>query len=81
MSVYDIAVKRRSIRRFKDKPVPMEVLEKCLDAGRLAPSGRNQQVCEFIAINNPEVQRTPSPGISEIWPLQRDRILLPIRPQ
>lgn len=61
MSVYEIAVTRRSIRRFKDKPVPYEVLEKCLEAGRLAPSGRNQQVCEYIAINDAEVL----PGIFE----------------
>jgi nitroreductase len=61
VSVYDIAVTRRSVRRFKDKAVPYEVLEKCLDAGRLAPSGRNQQVCEYIAINDPEVL----PGIFE----------------
>jgi len=61
MSVYDIAVTRRSIRRFKDKAVPYELLEKCLDAGRLAPSGRNQQVCEYIAINDAEVL----PGIFE----------------
>ncbi len=61
MSVYDIAATRRSIRRFKDKAVPYEALEKCLDAGRLAPSGRNQQVCEYIVINDAEVL----PGIFE----------------
>lgn len=61
MNVYEAATKRRSIRRFKEKPVPYEVLEKCLDAGRLAPSGRNQQVCEYIVINDAEVL----PGIFE----------------
>lgn len=61
MNVYETATKRRSIRRFKDKPVPDEVLEKCLDAGRLAPSGRNQQVCEYIVINDAEVL----PGVFE----------------
>ncbi|MBN1176766.1 MAG: nitroreductase family protein [Dehalococcoidales bacterium] len=61
MGVYDIVVKRRSVRRFKSKPVPYEVLEKCLDAGRLAPCGRNHQVCEYIVINDAEVL----PGIFE----------------
>jgi nitroreductase len=55
MNVYEAATKRRSIRRFQDKPVPYEVLEKCVDAGRLAPSGRNQQVCEFIIVNDEEL--------------------------
>jgi len=61
MSVYEIAITRRSIRRFKDKPVPYEMLEKCLNAGRLAPCGRNHQVCEYIVINDAEVL----PGIFE----------------
>jgi nitroreductase len=55
MNVYEATTKRRSIRRFKDKPVPYEVLEKCADAGRLAPSGRNQQVCEFIIVDDKEI--------------------------
>ncbi len=61
MNVYKAAMKRRSVRRFKNKPVPMEILEKCVDAARLAPSGRNNQVCEYIAINDPAVL----PGIYE----------------
>jgi nitroreductase len=52
MDVYEAATKRRSIRRFKDKPVPYKVLEKCVDAGRLAPCGRNHQVCEYIIIDD-----------------------------
>jgi len=55
MNVYEAAIKRRSIRRFEDKLVPYEVLQKCVDAGRLAPSGRNQQVCEFIIVNDAEL--------------------------
>jgi len=55
MNVYEAAIKRRSIRRFEDKPVPYEVLEKCVDAGRLAPSGRNQQVCEFIIVDDKDI--------------------------
>jgi nitroreductase len=45
-------MKRRAIRRFKNRPVPYEILEKCVDAARLAPSGRNEQVCEYIAVND-----------------------------
>jgi len=61
MTVYEAILKRRSIRRFKNKAVPYEALEKCIDAGRLAPSGRNQQVCEYIVINDARVL----PGIFE----------------
>ncbi len=61
MNVYETILKRRSIRRFKNKAVPSAALEKCIDAGRLAPSGRNQQLCEYIVINDAKVL----PGIFE----------------
>jgi nitroreductase len=61
MNVYEAILKRRSIRRFKNKAVSYEALEKCIDAARLAPSGRNQQVCEYIVINDAKVL----PGIFE----------------
>ncbi|MCX7911567.1 MAG: nitroreductase family protein [Dehalococcoidales bacterium] len=61
MDVFAAVTRRRSIRRFKDRPVPDEALEKCVDAARLAPSGRNQQVCEYVVINDPAVL----PGIFE----------------
>lgn len=61
MKVYEAILKRRSIRRFKNKAVPDDALEKCIDAGRLAPSGRNQQLCEYIVINDAKVL----PGIFE----------------
>lgn len=61
MNIYEATIKRRSIRRFKNKAVPYAALEKCIDAARLAPCGRNQQVCEYVVINDPEVL----PGIFE----------------
>ena len=61
MNVSEATLKRRSIRRFKDKAVPYTILENCIDAARLAPSGRNQQLCEYIVINDAKVL----PGIFE----------------
>lgn len=37
-SIYD----RRSIRKFQEKDVPVELLNKILDAGRVAPSAKNR---------------------------------------
>jgi nitroreductase len=61
VNVYNTIVTRRSIRRFQDKAVPDEALERCIDAARLAPSGRNQQVAEYVVVNEPAVL----PGIFE----------------
>jgi nitroreductase len=52
MNVYEATTRRRAIRRFQDRPVPYDVLEKCVDAGRLAPCGRNHQLCEYIIVND-----------------------------
>ena len=55
MNVYEAMMKRRTIRRFEDKPVPYEVLEKCVDAGRMAPSGRNKQPWEYIIVDDKQL--------------------------
>ncbi len=52
MKVYEAATTRRSIRCFKDKPVPFEVLKKCVDAARLAPNGGNWQVLEYLVVDD-----------------------------
>ncbi|MHA1344199.1 MAG: nitroreductase family protein, partial [Promethearchaeota archaeon] len=43
---------RRSIRRFKDKPVPKEEIEAILEAMRYAPSASNMQSWEYIILTN-----------------------------
>jgi nitroreductase len=55
MSVYDLVVQRRTIRKFQQTPVPREVLERLLEAGRLAPVGGNVQPLEFVAVDDPAV--------------------------
>jgi len=51
MKVNDLIKKRRTIRNFKDKPVSLEVLKKCVNSARLAPSASNLQPLRFIIIN------------------------------
>lgn len=43
---------RRSIRRYKDKPVPEELIQKLLAAAMQAPSARNQQPWQFVVIDD-----------------------------
>ena len=52
MGVYETILKRRTIRRFSEKPVPFSLLKKCVNAARLSPTGRNAQPFEFIAVND-----------------------------
>lgn len=50
MSVYDLISNRRSIRKFKNDPIPQDVLQKILQAGILAPSGMNRQPWNFYVV-------------------------------
>jgi|YelNatPaOPRAMG01_1025707.scaffolds.fasta_scaffold575447_1 nitroreductase len=43
MEVFEAVHKRRSIRAYESTPVPKAVLEKILEAARLAPSAGNVQ--------------------------------------
>jgi nitroreductase len=46
----DIVKKRRSIRRYKSDGVPRELIEKCLEAVRYAPTACNTQSWKFIIV-------------------------------
>ena len=47
---------RRSIRKYEDKMIPKEVIEKILEAGTYAPSGMGRQSSIIIAITNNEIR-------------------------
>ena len=53
MTTYEIMVARRTYRKFKQDPIPMEILEKCVDVARLAPCGANMQSLKFAIVSNP----------------------------
>lgn len=48
----DIIMSRRSIRKFKDQPVPNEVIMELIECARWAPSDTNSQPWKFIATSN-----------------------------
>ena len=50
LTVAEAIEKRRSIRKFKPDPVPDELINQILEAGRLAPSGTNRQPWRFQVI-------------------------------
>ena len=52
MNIIQAIEKRRSIRRFKDKPIPDEIIKKILNTAVQAPSGKNRQPWHFIVIRD-----------------------------
>jgi len=51
MEFYDVIRSRRSCRLFKPDPVPREVLERILESGTWAPSGKNRQNWRFLVVS------------------------------
>ena len=48
---------RRTVREFSDRPVPMAVIDACLQAAASAPSGANRQPWHFVVVTDPETRR------------------------
>ena len=48
--ILDLLRKRHSVRAFQDRPIPDNVLNDVLEAGRLSPSGGNEQPWAFGVI-------------------------------
>ncbi len=47
---------RQSVRKYSDKAVEKEKIEKCLEAARLAPSASNSQPWKYIVVDEKELK-------------------------
>ncbi|NVM35712.1 MAG: nitroreductase family protein [Candidatus Lokiarchaeota archaeon] len=70
MELEEVIYKRRTIRRFKEKPISIDILKKLIDFARLAPMARNIQGLEFIIVQKAEIRE-------ELFPLVRWASSLP----
>ncbi len=52
MDLYDAITSRHSVRKYRPEAVPEAVLERILNAGRLAPSGHNRQPWRFVVVRD-----------------------------
>ena len=50
------AARRRTVRHYSSKAVPLEVVEECVRAAGTAPSGANRQPWHFVVVSDPEVK-------------------------
>jgi len=53
MEVFECIRRRRTIREYKSDPIPEDVLEKILQAGRWSPSSSNSQPWHFVVVQDP----------------------------
>jgi nitroreductase len=48
---------RRSVRDYARAPVPLDVIERCIESAAQAPSGANKQPWTFVLVTDPDVKR------------------------
>jgi nitroreductase len=65
MEFRDVLRHRRMVRRFAQRPVPAELIDRILDVGRRGPSAGFAQGLEFLVLDTPE-------SVSTFWEATRD---------
>jgi len=55
MTFSDVILKRRSIRKYLEKPVEINFLQDIIQESTLAPSAGNEQPWKFIIVQNPDL--------------------------
>jgi nitroreductase len=50
--IIDIIKSRRSIRKYNDRPISEEIIDKIIEAAKWAPSGMNEQPWGFIVVRD-----------------------------
>jgi len=64
-SFFDFLANRRSVRNFKDKPVPRELMVKIVDSIAFAPNGSQPHKINITVVNDRKVIESALPKISE----------------
>jgi nitroreductase len=57
LKYYQNMRRRRSIRNFSSREVPIDVIENCIRTADTAPSGANQHPWHFVVVSDPEKKR------------------------
>jgi nitroreductase len=70
-----VILTRRSIRLYKDKPVPRELIHRILEAGRYAPSAGNCTPWKFVVVTNRDVIRSMERDSMKVLTKFRDAYL------
>src|SRR3954463_15878035 len=64
MQTWDVIRARRNVRRYTDRPIPREHLERILEAGRRSPSSSNWQPWHFVVVTD----REQLVELAKAWP-------------
>jgi nitroreductase len=63
METWDALTSRRNVRRFANRPIAEDELDRILEAGRRAPSSRNWQPWDFVVVTD----RDQLEELAKVW--------------
>ncbi|MFQ6097645.1 MAG: nitroreductase family protein, partial [Armatimonadota bacterium] len=52
MTVFEAIQQRYSVRKYEDRPVEDDKLQRIMEAARLAPSARNRQEWRYVVVRD-----------------------------
>ena len=67
MDVYEAMRQRRSVRKFEDRVIADDVLTRVLDAGILAPTGRNRQEWKYVVVRDSETKKRLADASEQVF--------------
>jgi nitroreductase len=68
MDYWDVIKKRRSIRKFRDKPIPVEIIDAIIETARFAPSGGNAQAWQFgVVTDKAVIKKLAAAAGNQMW--------------
>jgi nitroreductase/NAD-dependent dihydropyrimidine dehydrogenase PreA subunit len=76
--VLELLKSRRSIRAFRDKPLPNDTIARIIEGARFAPSGHNSQSTEFLVVQDKAVLNQVSAMVIEYLKFEIRRFSNPL---
>jgi nitroreductase len=77
MDFYDLVKNRESVRDYDpDRPIDQNILNRILNAGRLAPSAANRQPWTFLLVSSKEKLEKVRACYKKLWFQQAPHILI-----
>jgi len=79
MKFLELVNTRQSVRKYSDKAVEKEKIERCIEAARLAPSACNAQPWKFIVVDEPGLkEKVAKETFSTIAPFNKFTLQAPV---
>jgi len=67
LGITDLIKGRRSVRKYQDRPVPREQIERVLEAARWAPSPHGHQPWRFVVLTRAEAKLRLADAMGDEW--------------